>query len=307
MPVPRPGPDEVLVHVLYSGVCHTDLHAMLGDWPVAPRLPLIGGHEGAGVVVARGALVGEVAVGDRVGVQFINGTCLECAFCHCAAEPLCRGARLSGYTVAGTFQQYAVARAAHLARIPAGCALDAVAPILCAGVTVWRGLKESGARPGQAVAVVGAAGGLGTLAIQYARAMGLDVVAVDVGPDKEAACRALGAAAFVDFAAVLLVAAREEPFRHAVHYVRPQGTVVCIGLPPGATLHLPVFDTVLRMVSVKGSYVGNRADTAEALDLFRKGLIKAPFKTVGLSKLCDVYRMMQDGNLTGRYVLDTAN
>ena len=332
--VPKPGPDEVLVNVKFSGVCHTDLHAMLGDWPLPPKLPLVGGHEGAGVVVARGELVTNVDVGQHVGIKWLNGSCLNCAYCNQADEMLCAKTLLSGYTVDGTFQQYAVAKAAHVAHIPSECSLEEVAPILCAGITVYKGLKESGARPGQHVAIVGAGGGLGTLAIQYAKAMGLRVVAIDGGDEKGRVCRELGAGAYVDFQtsadlvadvraatgdggggdgggglgphAALLVAVAEEPFHQATQYLRCRGVVVCIGLPARAVVSAPVFDTVSRMITIKGSYVGNRADTAEAIDFFRRGLIKAPHKTVGLSELHDVYRLMRDGNIAGRYVVDTS-
>lgn len=346
IPVPRPAPDEVLIHVLYSGVCHTDLHAMLGDWPIPTKLPLVGGHEGAGIVVARGSLVGsndsssssssssDPQIGDKVGIKWLNGSCLHCAYCTNMDESLCQNALLSGYTVDGSFQQYAVAKAAHVARIPPECDLEAVAPILCAGLTVYKGLKESGARPGQSVAIVGAGGGLGCFAIQYAKAMGLHVVAIDGGPDgdkKRQLCLDLGAAAYVDFStvsggdaglveavkqaagadglgphAVLLVAAHPKPFQQATQYVRSRGTVVCIGLPANANFSAPVFDTVVRMITIKGSYVGNRADTAEALDFYRRGLVKVPFKTVGLSQLQDVYKLMEEGKITGRYIVDTS-
>ncbi|KAM4067562.1 alcohol dehydrogenase groES-like domain-containing protein [Hirsutella rhossiliensis] len=326
IPVPQPGLDEVLVNVKYSGVCHTDLHAMLGDWPIPTKLPLVGGHEGAGVVVARGDLVDDIDLGDHVGIKWLNSSCLNCAFCNQADEPLCRKALFSGYTVDGTFQQYAVVKAAHVARIPKECNLEAVAPILCAGITVYKGLKESAARPGQCVAIIGAGGGLGTLAIQYARALGLDVIAIDGGDEKRKLCLELGAAVFIDFLtsndivadvkaasldglgphAILLIAAEEKPFQQAAKYIRPRGTIVCIGLPHDAMFSAPVFDTVINMVSIKGSYVGNRADTAEALEFFRKGLIHTPYKTIGLSNLQDVYQMMQENKVAGRYVVDTS-
>ncbi|KAL8296613.1 hypothetical protein RB600_001882 [Gaeumannomyces tritici] len=327
IPVAKPGPDEVLINVKYSGVCHTDLHAMMGDWPLATKLPLVGGHEGAGVVVARGELVSDVKLGDHVGIKWLNGSCLSCSFCRQGDEPLCQQALLSGYTVDGSFQQYAIAKAAHVARIPKDVDLETVAPVLCAGITVYKGLKESGARPGQFVAVVGAGGGLGAMALQYARAMGMHAIAIDGGEDKRKACLGeLGATAFVDFStskdlvadvraatpdgmgpqAVILLAVSERPFQQASEYVRPHGTVVCIGLPAGAHLKAPVFDTVIRMITIKGSYVGNRQDTAEALDFFARGLIKAPHKTVGLSELQSVYEMMKEGKIVGRYVVDTS-
>ncbi|TVY42603.1 alcohol dehydrogenase [Lachnellula subtilissima] len=324
IPVQKPGPDEVLINIKYSGVCHTDLHAVNGDWPLDTKLPLVGGHEGAGVVVARGSLVEDVEIGDYAGVKWINGSCLNCSFCQQSDEPLCSKVLLSGYTVDGSFQEYCIAKAAHVARIPKDCDLEAIAPILCAGITVYKGIKESGIRAGQTIAIVGAGGGLGSVACQYAKAMGLDIIAIDAGDDKKKMTAQLGAQHFVDFStsknivsdvkaatsdglgphAVLLVAVNEKPFQQAAEYVRPRGTVVCIGLPSGAYLRAPVFESVVKMITIKGSYVGNRRDSAEAIEFFRRGLIKAPFKTVGLSELQSVYELMHEGKIAGRYVVD---
>jgi propanol-preferring alcohol dehydrogenase len=345
IPVQKPGPDEVLVNIKYSGVCHTDLHAVNGDWPLATKLPLVGGHEGAGIVVARGELVTDVEIGDYAGklpsdthipsntanaspgVKWLNGSCLACDFCQQADEPLCPKPLLSGYTVDGTFQQYCIAKAAHVARIPKECDLAAIAPVLCAGITVYKGLKESGVKPGQFAAIVGAGGGLGSLACQYAKAMGVRTIAIDTGDEKKKMCTGeLGAEAFVDFATsknlvadvqkatpdglgphvVILVAVNEKPFQQAAEYVRPRGTVICIGLPAGAYLRAPVFETVIKMIRIQGSYVGNRKDSSEAIEFFRRGLIKAPFKIVGLSELQMVYDKMNKGAIVGRYVLDTS-
>lgn len=326
IPVQQPGPDEVLINIKFSGVCHTDLHAVNGDWPLATKLPLVGGHEGAGVVVARGQLVEDVEIGDLAGVKWINGSCLACDFCQRSDEPLCAKALLSGYTVDGTFQQYCIAKAAHIARIPKGTDLEAIAPVLCAGITVYKGLKESGARPGQTVAIVGAGGGLGSLACQYAKAMGLKIIAIDGGDEKKEMTAKLGASSYVDFMtsknlvgdvkaatpdglgphAVILVAVNEKPFQQAAEYVRPRGTVIAIGLPAGAYLRAPVFESVIKMITIKGSYVGNRADSAEAIDFFTRGLIKAPYKSIGLSQLQKVYDLMHEGKIAGRYVVDTS-
>jgi propanol-preferring alcohol dehydrogenase len=181
-------------------------------------------------------------------------------------------------------------------------------------------------RPGQYVAIVGAGGGLGSMAIQYARAMGLQVVAIDGGPEKGESCKTLGAETYVDFTtspdlvqevkdatpdglgphAVLLLAVSEKPFQQATAYVRSRGSVVCIAMPAKAFLKAPVFDTVVRMLSIEGSYVGNRQDTREALDFFQRGLVKVPYKTVGLSELQSVYNLMQEGKIVGRYVVDTS-
>lgn len=325
--VAKPQADEILINIKYSGVCHTDLHALNGDWPVPTKLPLVGGHEGAGIVVAKGDLVEGWELGDHAGIKWINGTCLACDFCQQADEPLCAKATMSGYTVDGSFQQYAIAKANHAAKIPKDIALDAVAPILCAGITVYKGLKESGAKPGQTVAIVGAGGGLGSLAQQYAKEMGLRTIAIDAGDEKKKMCtEQLGSYAFVDFStsqnvvkdvqaatedglgphAVILVATSEKPFQQAAEYVRPRGTVVAIGLPAGAQLKAPVFESVLKMVCIRCSYVGNRRDSAEAIEFYRRGNIHAPFKVVGLSELEKVYDLMHKGQIAGRYVLDTS-
>ncbi|KAK6462562.1 alcohol dehydrogenase 1 [Scheffersomyces coipomensis] len=322
--VPEPKPNEILINVKYSGVCHTDLHAWKGDWPLATKLPLVGGHEGAGVVVKVGSNVTGWELGDYAGIKWLNGSCLSCEFCQTTNEPNCAQADLSGYTHDGSFQQYATADAVQAARIPKGTDLAQIAPILCAGVTVYKALKTANAKPGQWVAVSGAGGGLGSLAIQYAKAMGLRVVAIDGGDEKGEFVKSLGAEAYVDFTkskdivadvvaatnggahAAINVSVSEKAIAQSVDYVRAVGTVVLVGLPAGAKVVAPVFDAVVKSISIKGSYVGNRADTAEAIDFFTRGLIKCPIKIVTLSELPEVYELMEQGKIVGRYVLDNS-
>jgi len=322
IPVQKPSSDEILVNIKYSGVCHTDLSLMRDLWPFR-KTPLVGGHEGAGVVAAKGELVTNIEIGDHVGVKWINGSCLACEFCRQSDEPLCPKALHSGYTVNGTFQQYCIAKAAHVSKIPKDVPLDAIAPVLCAGLTAYKGLKESGARPGQTVAIVGAGGGLGTMAQQYAKAMGLRIIAIDGGEEKGDACKQLGADTYIDFLksddivrdvknstvdglgphAVLILAASEGPFQQATSYVRSRGSIVAIGLPLHGFLKAPIPDTILRMITIKGSYVGNRNDGDEAIDFFARGLIHTPFRLVPLSDLAAVYELMEQGKLIGRIVL----
>lgn len=322
IPVPVPKDDEILVNVKYSGVCHTDLHAWKGDWPLQCKLPLVGGHEGAGVVVALGKNVDNFKIGDYAGLKWLNGSCQSCEFCMRGNEPNCPKADLSGYTHDGSFQQYATGQAVQAAQISKGSDLAEAAPILCAGVTVYKALKQSEAKPGHWVAITGAGGGLGTLAIQYARAMGLRVVAIDTSDDKRSATLKLGAEAFVDFRtskdiaaevnditaggahSVIHLAPSEAAIEGSVEYTRPVGTIVLVGLPAKAYAKSPVFTHVIKSISIKGSYVGNRADTQEALDFFDRGLVKSPIKIVGLSQLPQVYKEMEAGTVIGRYVLD---
>ncbi|CAI4601782.1 CIH_collapsed_G0041790.mRNA.1.CDS.1 [Saccharomyces cerevisiae] len=324
IPVPEPKPNEILINVKYSGVCHTDLHAWHGDWPLPVKLPLVGGHEGAGVVVKLGSNVKGWKVGDLAGIKWLNGSCMTCEFCESGHESNCPDADLSGYTHDGSFQQFATADAIQAAKIQQGTDLAEVAPILCAGVTVYKALKEADLKAGDWVAISGAAGGLGSLAVQYATAMGYRVLGIDAGEEKEKLFKKLGGEVFIDFTktknmvsdiqeatkggphGVINVSVSEAAVSLSTEYVRPCGTVVLVGLPANAYVKSEVFSHVVKSINIKGSYVGNRADTREALDFFSRGLIKSPIKIVGLSELPKVYDLMEKGKILGRYVVDTS-
>jgi len=181
--VPTPGPGQILVKTEACGVCHTDLHAARGDWPVKPTPPFTPGHEGIGLVAALGAGVTGVKEGDRVGVPWLYSACGHCEHCLSAWETVCAQAEFGGYTRNGGFAEYILADPNYVARVPDGLSARAAAPLICAGVTSYKGLKVTEARPGEWVAISGI-GGLGHLAVQYAKAMGLQVCAVDVNDDK---------------------------------------------------------------------------------------------------------------------------
>nr|AAP51047.1 alcohol dehydrogenase 2 [Lachancea kluyveri] len=324
IPVPKPKSNEILINVKYSGVCHTDLHAWKGDWPLPTKLPLVGGHEGAGVVVAIGENVKGWKIGDYAGIKWLNGSCMACEYCELSNESNCPEADLSGYTHDGSFQQYATADAVQAARIPAGTDLAEVAPVLCAGITVYKALKSANLRAGEWVAISGACGGLGSLAIQYAKAMGYRVLGIDGGDEKAALFNELGGEVFIDFTktkdvtkavidatnggahGVINVSVSEAAIEASTVYCRANGTVVLVGLPGGAKCKSDVFNQVVKSTTIVGSYVGNRADTREALDFFARGLVKSPIKVVGLSELPSIYEKMQKGAIVGRYVVDTS-
>ena len=192
VPVRMPGDNQVLVKVITSGVCHTDLHACKGDWPVKPKLPLIPGHEGVGYVVALGKGTRNVKEGDIVGVPWLFSACGHCEYCITGWETLCESQQNGGYSVDGSYAEYVVADSRYIAKFPQGVNLLEMAPITCAGVTVYKGLKETDTKPGEWVAISGI-GGLGHLAIQYAKAMGLHVAAIDISEDKLELARKLGA------------------------------------------------------------------------------------------------------------------
>merc|ERR1712014_167116 len=217
----------------------------------------------------------------------------------------CPKALLSGYTVDGSFQQYAIAKAAHVARLDKDTPLDAVAPVLCAGITVYKGLRSlvpalARASPSSALVVA-----LAPLLNSTRRPWDSGSLPLTLAMRRR---RALSSSAHPHLSTLPLVRmlSRKSRRLHRMDYVRPRGTVVCIGLPAGAYLRAPVFESVIKMVTIKGSYVGNRRDTTEALGFFRRGLIKAPFKVVGLSELQKVYDLMHEGKIAGRYVLDTS-
>ena len=324
IPVPKPKPNELLINVKYSGVCHTDLHAWHGDWPLPTKLPLVGGHEGAGVVVGMGENVKGWKIGDYAGIKWLNGSCMACEYCELGNESNCPHADLSGYTHDGSFQEYATADAVQAAHIPQGTDLAEVAPVLCAGITVYKALKSANLRAGHWVAISGAAGGLGSLAVQYAKAMGYRVLGIDGGPGKEELFTSLGGEVFIDFTkekdivsavvkatnggahGIINVSVSEAAIEASTRYCRANGTVVLVGLPAGAKCSSDVFNHVVKSISIVGSYVGNRADTREALDFFARGLVKSPIKVVGLSSLPEIYEKMEKGQIAGRYVVDTS-
>jgi propanol-preferring alcohol dehydrogenase len=319
VPVPQPGPGEILVKVKACGVCHTDLHAASGDWPVKPVPPFIPGHEAAGIVAALGPGVKNLKVGDAVGVAWLHDACMSCEYCETGWETLCEHQHNTGYSVNGGFAEYVIASAAFAAKLPATVDFAAIAPILCAGVTTYKGLKETEARPGEWVVISGI-GGLGHVAIQYAKAMGLKVAAVDIAEDKLELARATGAdlavnaleAGAVDkvLAAtgggahgVLVTAVSTAAFAQALKMVRRKGTVSLVGLPPGE-FPTPIFDVVLKRITVRGSIVGTRRDLDEAVAFATDGKVKAEVTKVRLAQINDVFDRMKAGKIDGRMVLD---
>lgn len=320
LPVPAPGPGQALVQIIASGVCHTDLHAADGDWPVKPTLPFTPGHEGAGVVVALGPGVTHLKVGDRVGIAWLHNACGHCEFCLSGWETLCPEQNNSGYSVNGSFAEYALAEADYLGRIPESLSFVDAAPILCAGVTTYKGLKQTDTRPGEWVVISGA-GGLGHVAIQYARAMGLHVAAVDLGPEKMALARQLGAEITIDARnqdppteiqkqiggahGVLVTAVSTIAFKQAIGMLRRGGTCVLNGLPPG-DFPVSIFDMVLNGYTLRGSIVGTRKDLEEALAFAADGKVKATIETLPLESINDVFSRLKTGRVNGRVVLGIA-
>jgi len=320
VPIPDPGPGEVLVEVVASGVCHTDLHAADGDWPVKPTLPFIPGHEGAGVVRKLGVGVKHLKEGDRVGIAWLHSACGHCEFCLSGWETLCKGQQNSGYSVNGSFAEFALGKAEFLGRIPDLLSFTDAAPILCAGVTTYKGLKQTEARPGEWVVISGV-GGLGHIAVQYAKAMGLHVAAIDIGPEKLQLARTLGAEIVVDAKdedpvaviqkeiggahGVLVTAVSLPAFKQALGMLRRGGTCVLNGLPPGE-FPVSIFDLVLNGQTVRGSIVGTRKDLREALQFAAEANVKATIEKLPLGSINNIFDRLKKGKVNGRIVLDIA-
>ena len=308
---------EVLVKIEACGVCHTDLHAAHGDWPVKPKLPLIPGHEGVGIVVEVAKDVSSIKVGDRVGIPWLYSACGECEYCLSGQETLCEDQLNGGYSVDGGYAEYCKAPADYVARIPKEADPVQIAPILCAGVTTYKALKVSGAKPGEWVAIYGI-GGLGHIALQYAKAMGLNVVAVDISDEKSKLALELGADIAINglkedpvaaikekvggVHAAVSVAVSKKAFEQAYQSVKRGGTLVVVGLP-NDELPIPIFNTVLNGVTVKGSIVGTRKDMQEAIDFAVRGKVRAMIETTALDNINEVFKRMEEGKINGRVVL----
>jgi len=319
--VPVPGPGQILVKTEACGVCHTDLHAARGEWPAKPSLPFIPGHEGIGRVVALGSGVSAVKEGDRVGVPWLYSACGHCEYCLSAWETVCAEAEYGGYTKNGGFAEYILADPNYVAHIPAGLEAHEAAPIICAGITSYKGIKETAVRAGEWLAVSGI-GGLGHLAVQYGKAMGLQICAIDIDDGKLAHAKRLGADLVVNAKdadavaamkaatgggahGVLVTATSLGAFKQAVGMTRKRGTCVLVGLPPGE-FPIPLFDVVANCITVRGSFVGTRSDMAECLAFAAAGKVKADIELQPLSAINSIFDRLAHGDVPSRVVIDFA-
>ena len=318
--IPAVPPGQVLVKVVASGVCHTDLHAADGDWPVKPTLPFIPGHEGVGFVAALGAGVKGIKEGDRVGVPWLHTACGHCEHCITGWETLCDEQQMTGYTVNGGYAEYVLADPGYVGHLPAQIGFAAIAPVLCAGLTVYKGLKVLDCKPGDWVAISGI-GGLGHFAVQYAKAMGFHVIAVDIDDTKLALATQLGADMVINAAkqdpvaevqrtlrgahGVLVTAVSRSAFSQALGMLHKRGTMSLVGLPPG-DFALPIFDVVLNAKTVRGSIVGTRKDLQEALEFAAEGKVQTVYSEDSLDNINAVFGRLRSGAVDGRIVMRIA-
>ncbi|KAI5460476.1 chaperonin 10-like protein [Mariannaea sp. PMI_226] len=333
VPVPKPGPGEILVKINWTGLCGSDKSLLHDDWSAfgLAMLPVangIAGHEGAGIVVAVGeGMESRWKLGDRAGVKWIASTCGECEFCMNGVDEVhCVKQTNSGFSVPGTFQEYCIADGRYTTKLPNGVTDEEAGPIMCGGVTAYTACKRSGVQPGQWIVLPGAGGGLGHFAVQYARAMGMRVIAIDGGDQKRELCMKLGAEVFIDFKTtqnivneimkvttygahgVIVTAATKAAYESAPSFLRPNGTVVAVGLPQDSSViaGCPPMTMALRRLNIVGSVVGSLKDVEEALDFTARGLVHPILQKGKLSELNEYVDKLVKGQVAGRVVLQVS-
>ena len=317
VPVPEPGAGQLLVKIEASGLCHTDIHAARGDWPVKPKIPLIPGHEGVGTVTAVGTDVDSALVGTRVALPWLGHACGRCRYCVSGWETYCTAPAYTGYTIDGSYAEYAIGYASHAVPVPDGVASLDAAPLTCAGVTTYKALTVARPRPNEVAMIVGI-GGLGHLALQYARIFGTTTVAVDVEDAKLDLAKQLGADHVVDARGdqatalaelggvdVAVVTVPSPSAMRAAHAaLNPNGRLVLVGLPADNRLELPVFETVLKGISVIGSLVGTRNDLADCFALHAQGRTRVVTETRRLEDVNECFDEVLAGQVPARLVFD---
>jgi alcohol dehydrogenase, propanol-preferring len=316
---PEPGPSDVLIRVEACGVCHSDVHVADGDWPQFAKIvkkPLILGHEIAGRVVAKGAAVSDVSAGDHVGVPWLHWTCGECDFCRAGYENLCAAQKITGVTVDGGFAEFVKAPASHVEKIPPGLSSLEVAPLFCAGVTVYRALTQAGITRGQRLAVVGI-GGLGHVAVQLGIAFGAEVIALDISEEKLALAKTLGATATLNADTpaaakavrskggahvALVTSASRAAYDLAFTCLRPTGTLLAVGLPAENICFPPIL-MAAKEARIRAISVGTRHDLREVLALGASGKVRCEVAARPLADANEALEDLRSGRVQGRIVL----
>jgi len=326
--MPEPGPGEILVHLTHSGVCHSDFGVMTCSWkglPYPTPAGQVGGHEGVGKIVKLGPGSTSVKVGDRVGIKWMADICGSCPACLEGHDGVCFNGKISGYFTPGTFQQYVLAPASYVTPIPDSLDSAEAAPMLCAGVTVYSALRKSGAKSGQWVALLGAGGGLGHIAVQIAaKGMAMRVIGIDADAKKDLVL-ASGAEHFIGLSegdtaakvleltgglgvqAAIVLTAANAAYATAPTMLKFGGRVVCVGLPEGEMKPIATaFPQILvaKAQSIVGVAVGNRQEAIETLEMAARGIVKTHYRVEKMDKLTEVFQEMEHGKLQGRVVLD---
>jgi propanol-preferring alcohol dehydrogenase len=301
-----------------SGVCHTDIHAAAGDWAAKPKTPYIPGHEGVGVVEALGPAAGAHQVGERVAIAWLGSACGTCSYCLSGWETLCTKQKNSGFSLDGTHAEYAVADDAYVVSVPPGVTSFDAAPLTCAGLTTYKAVKVSRLRPAETAVIYGV-GGLGHLAVQYAKVFGARVIAVDIEDAKLELAARLGADEVVDGRAgdaakavrrlggadvSIALATSPRAFEQAYGSLRRGGRLVCVALPADGTMNVPIFDTVISGKSIIGSIVGTRQDLADVFALHAAGRTEVIAESRRLEQVNECFADVVAGRVPARLVFE---
>jgi len=316
--IPEPALGQVLIRMEACGLCHTDIHAAHGDWPVKPTLPLVPGHEGVGIVEKLGAEVTDRTVGERVAIAWLGSACGECRYCIDGRETLCEKQQDSGYSIDGAFAEYAVASAKYVVPVPDGISSMDAAPLTCAGLTTYKALKVARIAPTELVGIFGI-GGLGHLGVQYAQIMGGTVVAIDIETPKLDLATELGASHVVNAATsdpvaeiqklggldvALVLAPSQKVFAQAFSSLRRGGRLICVSMPAAGVMQIPIFDTVIKGISIIGSIVGTRQDLVEVFALHVAGRTRVVEQARALDDVNDSMAEVLSGSIPARLVFD---
>src|ERR1700730_4639620 len=317
-PIPTPDAGEVVVRIEASGLCHTDIHAAYGDWPVKPTPPFVPGHEGIGIVTRTGGGASHIKEGDRVALPWLGYACGTCEYCVSGWETLCERQLNTGYAIDGSHAEYAKASAAYVGAVPSGLDPFDAAPLTCAGVTTYKAVKGSGARSSDLVAIFGI-GGLGHLALQYAKIAGATVVAVDVTAQKLAMSKRLGADYTINGKtqdpveaikklggadSVICVAVGARVYEQAFKALRRGGTLVFVAMPADNYMQLPIFETVLNGIKIVGSIVRTPLDLAEVYQLHAAGRTEVIYETRRLEQVNEAMEEVEHARIPARLVFD---
>ena len=318
---PSPGPGQVLIRVHACGVCHSDLAVLQGAFPFV-EFPLVPGHEVAGVVEEVGEGVAWPETGARVGMPWLYSSCGHCEQCVRGDEVLCQVApQITGVTQDGGYAEFMLAPASYAAPIPDALDFADAAPLMCAGLTVFNGLRNAGFSPGDRVGVIGL-GGLGHLGVLYAQAMGGRVAVLSGSPDKEDEAKELGAENFINTAdgstaealqdwegganIILATAPAVEPIVESFPGLAPDGTLVVLGLAPeGITVDPAALIT--NRLHLMGSPSGSRKDVRDALEFAAAHDVRPRITRRPLDDAADVLSEMDERRLRGRVVLTVAS
>ncbi|HXW63188.1 MAG TPA: zinc-dependent alcohol dehydrogenase [Candidatus Acidoferrales bacterium] len=316
---PTPEAEEVVIAVEACGLCHSDVHVADGDWTQLAKIvkkPVILGHEIVGRVVEKGPAAPNLQVGDRVGVAWLHWSCGECEFCREGNENLCARQKITGVTVDGGFAEFAKAPASHAIPIPSGLSAMEAAPLFCAGVTVYRALKSAKLSRGQRLAIFGI-GGLGHIAVQMGRALGVDTIAVDVSEAKLTLAQSLGASrtfhagsedvkkGLRDIGGVhvaMVTSGAKAAYDAAFSCVRPSGALLIVGLPAEDISFAPIL-LAAREIRMQASAVGTRQDLRETLSMASEGKVHCHVSARPLAEANEAIDQLRRGQVTGRTVL----